>query len=140
METANNNPTPRRRNTRQRELVLSAVANRCDHPSADDIYEEVRQKDSHISRATVYRNLHLLADSGSILSIHTSTGERFDRRTDDHAHILCTACGRVEDAPAPKLDGADAYAAAVTGFVVNSHEMFFSGICPACQRKVASDN
>lgn len=134
METAKNSRAPRRRNTRQRELVLSSVENRYDHPSADDVYEDVRKDDPHISRATVYRNLHLLADSGVIISIHTNNGERFDRRIDDHAHIICEVCGRVEDAPAPGLDGADQDAAAATGYAVDGHEVLFSGVCPECQR------
>lgn len=134
METAKSDRAPRRRNTRQRELVLSSVENRYDHPSADDVYEDVRKDDPHISRATVYRNLHLLADSGIIISIHTNNGERFDRRIDDHAHIICKVCGRVEDAPAPGIDGADQNAAAATGYAVDGHEVLFSGVCPACQR------
>ena len=52
-----------RRNTRQRQLVLEAVQELCDHPTADEIYLRVREQDDHISRGTVYRNLHLLADT-----------------------------------------------------------------------------
>ncbi|MCH4052901.1 MAG: transcriptional repressor [Atopobiaceae bacterium] len=126
---------PRRRNTRQRELVLSSVEGRCDHPSAEQVYEDVRDVDPHVSRATVYRNLHLLVDTGSIVSIRTEDGERFDRRTDDHAHIICQACGKVEDAPAPDLGDADERAAQATGFVVRGHAVVFSGICPECQAK-----
>ncbi|MGI6535212.1 MAG: Fur family transcriptional regulator [Eggerthellaceae bacterium] len=124
---------PRRRRTRQRQLVLSSVENRCDHPSAEDIFNEVRKSDSRVSLATVYRNLHLLVDSGEILSIHTDKGERFDRRTDDHAHIVCEQCGHMEDAPSPNLNSADTQAAADTGYVVSSHELVFVGICPKCQ-------
>ncbi len=134
METTKNSQAPRRRNTRQRGLVLSSVENRYDHPSADDVYEDVRKDDPHISRATVYRNLHLLANSGMIISIHTNSGERFDRRVDDHAHIICKVCGRVEDAPAPTLDNIDQAAANATGYTVEGHEVLFSGVCPSCQR------
>ena len=49
-----------RRNTKQRALVLDAVRARCDHPTAEDIYLDVRRQDDRISRATVYRNLRLL--------------------------------------------------------------------------------
>lgn len=126
---------PKRRNTRQRELVLASVEHRCDHPSADDVYEEVHKEDPHISRATVYRNLHLLVDAGRIISIHTENGERFDRRLDDHAHVVCERCGRVADVPAPRLDEADGQAASSTGFQVRGHELVFFGVCPACQRK-----
>ncbi len=39
-----------RRNTRQRQLVLEAVQQPCDHPTADEIYLRVREQDDHISR------------------------------------------------------------------------------------------
>ena len=60
-----------RRNTRQRKLVLDAVRQSYNHPTADEIYNVVRAQDDKISRGTVYRNLNLLADAGEILSIKT---------------------------------------------------------------------
>ena len=54
-----------RRNTRQRRLVLDAVrALHNGHPTADDVFVEVRRHDGRISRGTVYRNLSLLSDEG----------------------------------------------------------------------------
>ena len=63
-----------RRNTRQRKLVLDAVRQSYNHPTADEIYNVVRAQDDKISRGTVYRNLNLLADAGEILSIKTPGG------------------------------------------------------------------
>lgn len=63
-----------RRNTRQRQLVLEEVRSRHDHPTAEQIFDEVHKVDEHLSRATVYRNLHLLADEGIILSIKAPGG------------------------------------------------------------------
>jgi Fe2+ or Zn2+ uptake regulation protein len=64
-----------RRNTRQRQLVLEEVRSRHDHPTAEQIFDEVHKVDEHLSRATVYRNLHLLADEGIILSIKAPGGD-----------------------------------------------------------------
>ena len=55
-----------RRNTKQRKLVLDAVRQSYNHPTADEIYNVVREQDDKISRGTVYRNLNLLADAGEI--------------------------------------------------------------------------
>ena len=74
-----------RRNTRQRKLVLDAVRQSYNHPTADEIYNAVREQDDKISRGTVYRNLNLLADAGEILSIKTPDGSRFDRTIEPHA-------------------------------------------------------
>ena len=58
-----------RRNTRQRKMVLDAVRQSYNHPTADEIYNVVRAQDDKISRGTVYRNLNLLGRAGEILSI-----------------------------------------------------------------------
>ena len=52
--------------SRQRESILSAIADRTDHPTADTIYVEIREEYPNISKGTVYRNLSLLADLGMI--------------------------------------------------------------------------
>ena len=122
-----------RRNTRQRALVLDAVRSRCDHPTAEQVFESVRETDAHVSRATVYRNLHKLAEEGQILSVKAPGGERFDLRQDDHAHLVCRSCGRVVDVPLAPDDGLDRRAAQATGWQVDAHSLIFEGLCPDCR-------
>ncbi len=130
--------TVQRRNTRQRKLVLDAVRQSCSHPTADEIYSAVREQDPKISRGTVYRNLNLLADEGTILSIKTPGGNRFDRTVDPHAHLICTSCGCVIDVPLPFDGSLDASAADKTGWSVTSHYTIFEGLCPACRDQDAA--
>ena len=122
-----------RRNTKQRQLVLDAVRSRHDHPTADEIYLSARKEDDHISRATVYRNLNLLADAGEILSIKTPGGSRFDRTIDPHAHIICASCSRVIDVPLPFDTQLNAKASEQIGWHVTSHYTIFEGLCPDCR-------
>lgn len=75
-----------RRNTKQRKLVLDAVRRSFNHPTADEIYNAVREQDDKISRGTVYRNLNLLADAGEILSIKTPGGQSLR----PHHRAACT--------------------------------------------------
>lgn len=121
-----------RRNTRQRQLVLDVVRSRYDHPTVEQIYDAVHARDGHVSRATVYRNLHLLAEQGQILSIKAPGGERFDLRADCHPHIVCTSCGAVEDVLMDFDDHLDEHAAATTEWAVQSHAIIFTGLCPRC--------
>ena len=107
-----------RRNTKQRKLVLDAVRQSYNHPTADEIYNVVRAQDDKISRGTVYRNLNLLADAGEILSIKTPGGSRFDRTVEPHAHIICTSCSRVIDVPLPFDAQLDAKASEQIGWHV----------------------
>lgn len=122
-----------RRNTRQRQLVLDAVRGRCDHPTAEQIFTAVHERDEHVSKGTVYRNLHLLAEAGDILAVRVPGGERFDLRTDDHGHMLCVSCGQVVDVAVPLDSSLEERAARETGYTVSTHYMVFEGLCPACQ-------
>lgn len=124
-----------RRNTRQRKLVLDAVRALHDHPTADEVFTEARRHDERISRGTVYRNLALLAEDGSIRMLKTPGGSRFDDRCDRHAHLICTSCGTVRDVELPYDGAADGAAMRETGFSHVTHYVFFEGVCPACQAR-----
>ena len=84
--------------SRQREAIKSFLMMRSDHPSADTVYQNIRQIYPHISLGTVYRNLSLLADIGEIKKLPGIAGaDHFDGRTDRHCHFICTCCNRIED-------------------------------------------
>lgn len=124
-----------RRNTPQRKIVLDTVNARCDHPTADDIYNDVIKLNPRISRGTVYRNLHILADSGNIRHIKIPAGaDRFDLRLDRHYHIYCVGCGKVADVEIPYSADMDTAAAKESGYEVAVHRTVFEGYCPQCRR------
>ena len=124
-----------RRNSKQRQLVLEAVKARCDHPTADQIYLDVRARDDKISRGTVYRNLGLLSDEGQISQVRVPEADRYDLRQDRHYHLFCTGCGRVFDAPMPYHAEYDDQVGEETGFRVSRHRLVFEGLCPHCVKK-----
>ena len=126
-----------RRNTRQRQLVLDAVRARCDHPTAEDIFLDVRTIDERVSRGTVYRNLKLLAETGVIATVKAPGAMRFDRRCDSHGHVVCRSCGDVAAAPRADAASLDAAASLATGFAIDSHIMVFEGLCPHCAAPVS---
>lgn len=122
------------RNTRQRKIVLEAVQEHHDHPSADQIYLEIRAKDPRISRGTVYRNLNILSEEGQITHVKVPGADRYDGRTDFHYHLICTGCGAVCDAPFSYDPTPDKTIAAESGYRITRHRMIFEGVCPACQK------
>ncbi len=64
----------------------------------------VRKRLPRIGLGTLCRNLELMADSGMILKIEVGgTQKRFDATTDDHYHIRCSVCGRVDDIDVPVI-------------------------------------
>ena len=123
------------RNTRQRQLVLDEVRSRRDHPTAEQIFQNVHALDPHISRGTVYRNLNLLCDNQEIFRVVMSDCDRFDLRTDPHYHMRCVVCGCVLDVDSPYDREYDAALAQKTGYQILRHRLVVEGICPDCQKK-----
>jgi Fe2+ or Zn2+ uptake regulation protein len=123
------------RNTHQRQLVMDAVKARHDHPSADQIYLDVRALDPKISRGTVYRNLNVLVQQGEVLQVKLPHIDRFEWHAEKHYHLICQECGAVCDTQLPYDVQLDEKAATETGFTVNRHRIVFEGLCPECQEK-----
>lgn len=125
----------RLRNTRQRSQVLKAVRARGDHPSANQIYHDLRETDPKISRGTVYRNLNLLVENGDIRHVKMPGMDRFDWRVEPHYHLLCTECGKACDAPLSYREAMDRQVAEETGYLIDCHRITFEGLCPECRRR-----
>ena len=121
------------RNTIQRQLVLETVRSMYGHPDAEQIYRKIAKEHPHISKATVYRNLHHLAETGAIQRLEMREGaDRYDLRTDAHHHMYCRICGRLYDAP----DGAvRTLLAPPQGFCVEAIRLELVGVCADCQNK-----
>ncbi len=125
----------KQRNSKQRQMILDAVTARCDHPTADQIYLDVRCKDDRISRGTVYRNLGILSENEEITNVKVPSADRYDLRLDRHYHIYCTGCGKVFDAPLNYHKEYDENIEKETGFKINRHRLIFEGLCPECIKK-----
>ncbi len=120
--------------SKQRELILQAVTESPVHPTADTVYERVRQENSKISLGTVYRNLNFLSKMGMIKKVAMPTGsDRFDSRLDEHYHMICDACGRVFDVECGSLDGLDRQLLEDRGFQVRSRHLLLTGLCRECR-------
>ncbi len=126
-----------RRETKQRQMVLQAVQARKDHPTADQIFNDVHKLDPKISHGTVYRNLNLLCEEGLICHVRVPGADRYDLRTDLHYHMFCVKCKKVIDAPHPYKPYLDEEIAKRSGYKIIRHRLIFEGVCPECQKKRA---
>lgn len=126
------------RNSKQRQIILDAVRARCDHPSADQIYLDVRTKDDKISRGTVYRNLGILSTAEEISNVKVPAADRYDSRVDRHYHIYCTGCGKTFDAPLDYHAEYDEQVKEATGFQIKRHRLVFEGLCPECAAQTSA--
>jgi len=121
--------------TPQRQVILEELRKVNTHPSADEIYEMVRQRLPRISLGTVYRNLEILAARGEIQKLEFGGSlKRFDGVAEGHYHIRCLDCGRVIDAPSDFDVCITPDLSEITDFKIIGHQLEFIGICPACRK------
>lgn len=126
-----------RRSSAQKQMIGDALV-RMAHPTAAEVYDEIRKDYPQISLGTVYRNLGQMADAGDILRVSfPDAPDRFDPNAHEHYHVACSRCGRIFDTDqtiSPELIAQlDRAVEACTGVKVDSHAILFSGICAACQ-------
>ena len=122
-----------RRYSRQRERIYQAVHASREHPSAQMVYDLLREEMPRLSLGTVYRNLHQMAQEGMLQELEGPTA-RFDACLAPHAHIRCACCGRVMDLSALE-EPAPVRSAAEAGWQVERYSLMLEGICPACAGK-----
>lgn len=119
--------------SKQRESIKEYLNNTYDHPTADTVYLNVKQKFPNISLGTVYRNLNLLSDIGDAIKIPTPNGgDRFDGRTNPHYHFCCTTCGKVIDLNMEQMDFINETASCDFDGIIENHSMMFYGTCHEC--------
>ena len=128
------------RNTVQKRMISEQLHALGDHPTVDEVYEAVRELRPTISKATVYRVLRQMADSGDALCVPIVNGaERFDHRADPHFHVVCEVCGLVEDVEESAFGGVDWDAVqGVNGYTVTGHELQLRGVCPECAAQASA--
>ena len=123
-----------RRETKQREAILKALRNTRSHPTADQIYDEVREEITNISKGTIYRNLQVLEEDGAITELNLNgTVSRYEVRQESHYHFRCEKCGRVFDLDETVDKDLDERVSKKTGFTVTHHQTEFRGLCKDCQ-------
>lgn len=124
-----------RRNTIQCTLVLETVNKLECHATADEVYDVIVREHPNISKATVYRNLQRLCETGDICKREMPGGaDRFDHLCGNHYHVRCVRCGRVFDVDMEYQANLERSIRDTHGFVFTEHDIVFKGICPDCQK------
>jgi Fe2+ or Zn2+ uptake regulation protein len=122
-----------RRNTRQRKVILEAVMDLGCHPTAEQVYDRVREELPRTSLSTVYRNLGILADQGLVTTVSGAGKEvHYDHNMCEHCHIECSVCGRICDVDVFPLDKDGLSSEDLSGFILQEVSVNLIGICPEC--------
>jgi len=120
--------------TVQRRVILETVLDLDNHPSADLIFDAVKNRLPGIARTTVYRSLEHLAGMGVITkACHPGRAARFDPRLDLHHHLVCLQCNEFFDFEADGLNELTIPDTSAFGFEVNDYRVQLRGICKSCR-------
>jgi Fur family peroxide stress response transcriptional regulator len=121
--------------TIQRRTILDALASRNDHPTVDQVYEDIKDTLKGVSRTTVYRVLETFVSIGIAKKISNPESKaRFDADTKRHHHLTCIHCGKVLDLHDDTLDNLAPSSCTEQEFAILDYSITFNGICSNCQK------
>ncbi|MBY0689172.1 Fur family transcriptional regulator [Microbacterium marinilacus] len=126
------------RNTWQRERVRDALAGARGFVSAQSLHAALRDDNTGIGLATVYRALAGLAASGEADSLQSPEGEALYRAcsmTGHHHHLICRSCGLTIEIEATAVEQWARETAARHGFRDAEHVVDIFGLCESCAAK-----
>jgi Fur family peroxide stress response transcriptional regulator len=123
--------------TPQRVALLRLLAASKEHPSAADLYRQLREQFPTTSPATVYKTLALLKELGEVLELGFSDDDnRYDgNRPYPHPHLVCVRCHRIVDPDVQLLGALEREVAERSGYEIVGHRLDLYGICPECRRQ-----
>jgi len=121
--------------TPQRIAICRIILNSRTHPSAQQVYEEVKKIHSTVSLATVYKTLEVLRDLDLIQEINFPKGQaRFDSYMNPHINLVCLKCGSITDLDDATVKEITRKVIASTKFKPTGQRVDVNGICQKCSR------
>jgi Fur family ferric uptake transcriptional regulator len=124
--------------TRQRRILLDLIDHSGRHLDAESLYQMAKEKDPKLNRVTVYRTLKLLKEGGLVDELdlmHYGGDQHYyeTRLKQEHAHIICLRCGKVEEFFGEPLQKLRRQVESHFGFQILLARTEIGGYCPHCQ-------
>ena len=129
------------RETAPRRAIAALIAERHGHFTAADLLADARRTNLTIGRATVFRTLDLFAEQGALERLDLPSGEHAYvacAPTVHHHHVVCRSCGASAEVADSGLQAVVRQIGYQSGYRIDSHRLELYGLCPACQRRLAS--
>lgn len=122
--------------TRERKAVLEEIFLHPGHLEAEELAHVLRRKKIRASRATIYRTLELLVDSGIVRKVDLGHGHSHYEHVlghTHHEHMVCLKCGKVIEFSDERLEASLENLCTKKGFEHCSHYFQVFGYCKDCQ-------
>ncbi len=115
------------------EIYKFVLENRI-HPTAEDVYNAIKNKIPGISFATAYNVLNKFVEKGLVKQLTIGTSKRFDGCIEPHIHFVCKECGKIEDVEFTDFKFI-AEKVKEKGWELKETSLYVFGICPGCRKK-----
>ena len=126
------------RMTQERKAIVTEVFRMSGHFDADDLLVRFREGGSPVSRATIYRTLSHLHDSGLLRKVVVGHNQALYERKhgrDHHDHLICLDCGTIIEFTNPVIEKEQEKVCREHRFTETRHVHQVLGYCRACARK-----
>lgn len=125
-----------KRITKQRENIKIGLEKFCIHPTAEELYLELKSDNPNLSLATVYRTLNKLAELGEIKKIEGLSGQvHYDHNNSEHFHMICQCCNKIVDLQSEMAESVKKLLQEQSEFEILSYDIIVKGLCKKCKEK-----
>lgn len=122
--------------TPQREVIYRTLMETDSHPSAEWVFERVRQSMPTISLDTVNRTLLTFSEIGVAFGVEGSgESRRFDGNLDSHQHFKCVRCKRIVDFHHEPFDNICVPEEIRKRYELFRSTVYLEGVCDRCRAK-----
>jgi Fur family peroxide stress response transcriptional regulator len=124
--------------THQRMVIFHVLSSMLDHPSAEDVFTEVKKRIPTIAFDTVYRTLSLFERHGLISKVnYLDSRTQYDSVAERHCHLICTRCRKIADFTWPEVDQLQIPKETRHWGSVKNRYVELRGLCQDCLTKEA---
>ena len=117
--------------------ILAAVTGLQRHPTAEQVFLEMKREHPSIAIGTVYKHLNALAEEGLLHRItEPGSPDRYDC-TERHDHLICSRCGKITDICLRDLTEPIENK---LGQKILSYDLKIRYICSACREQEEKDH
>jgi Fur family peroxide stress response transcriptional regulator len=122
--------------TPQRVELVRLIAVSEGHPSANQLYEQIKARFPTMSHATVYKTLALLKEMNQVFEIDLREDSHYDgNRPQPHPHLICMNCNKIVDGEVSLDQESLQKLEEVSGYTILRPQVSLYGLCPECKKE-----